>query len=291
MKKRIHSVVLFCMITSSCIFGQASTVIKGKVTDRTTGEPLIGVTVIEVNEVNRTLNGTVTDLNGNFALKLTTTDTKLKISYIGYKTEEYSISGKTFLEVKLEEETKLLDEVVITYEGKKVGGFIPVSERDLTGSVEKIEMKELEEIKVSSLGEMLQGRASNVDITMASGDPGAGMSIRIRGTASISGSNQPLIVVDGVPFEIELDNDFDFSAITQEQFSGLLNIAPEDILSIQVLKDAAATAVWGSRGANGVLLIESKRGVKGKTTFNYLYKLRHCSKINWGSFIHYDNSE
>ncbi len=273
MKKRIHSVVLFCMISSACIFGQASTVIKGKVTDRTTGEALIGVTVIEVNDVNRTLNGTVTDLNGNFALKLTTTDTKLKISYIGYKTEEFAISGQTFLEVKLDEETKLLDEVVITYEGKKVGGFIPVSQRDLTGSVEKVEMKELEEIKVSSLGEMLQGRASNVDITMTSGDPGAGMSIRIRGTASISGSNQPLIVVDGVPFEIELDNDFDFSAVTQEQFSGLLNIAPEDILSIQVLKDAAATAVWGSRGANGVLLIESKRGVKGKTTFNYIYKL------------------
>jgi TonB-linked SusC/RagA family outer membrane protein len=139
--------------------------------------------------------------------------------------------------------------------------------------VEKIEMAELEEVKVSNLGEMLQGRASNVDITMASGDPGAGMSVRIRGTASISGSNQPLIVVDGVPFEIELDNDFDFSAVTQEQFSGLLNIAPEDILSIQVLKDAATTAVWGSRGANGVLLIETKRGVKGKTSFDYLYKL------------------
>ena len=117
------------------------------------------------------------------------------------------------------------------------------------------------------------GRASNVDISMASGDPGAGMSIKIRGTASISGSNQPLIVVDGVPFEIELDKDFDFSAITQEQFSGMLNVAPEDILSIQILKDAAATAVWGSRGANGVLLIETKRGTIGKTTFEYLYKL------------------
>lgn len=253
--------------------GQTTTVLKGKVTDKSTEEALIGVTVIEVNDVNRTLNGTVTDMNGNFALKISSRETRVKISYVGYKTEEYAVNGQDFLDVRLEEETKLLDEVVVVYEGKKVGGFMPVSERDLTSSVEKVEMKELEEVKVSSLGEMLQGRASNVDITMASGDPGAGMSVRIRGTASISGSNQPLIVVDGVPFEIELDNDFDFSAVTQEQFSGLLNITPEDILSIQVLKDAAATAVWGSRGANGVLLIETKRGIKGKTTFDYLYKL------------------
>ncbi len=271
--KRIHTVLFLCLLCSAYLSGQPSVVLKGKVTDSQTGETLLGVTVIEVNEVNRNLNGTVTDLNGNFALKLSSAETKMKISYVGYKTEEFTISGETYLEVKLEEETELLEEVVVTYESKKVGGFIPVSERDMTGSVGKVDMTELEEVKVSNLGEMLQGRASNVDITMASGDPGAGMSVRIRGTASISGSNQPLIVVDGVPFEIVLDNDFDFSAVTQEQFSGLLNIAPEDILSIQVLKDAAATAVWGSRGANGVLLIETKRGVKGKTSFDYLYKL------------------
>lgn len=270
--KRFHILVLSLLATAEILSGQ-STVLKGRVTDAATGEGLIGVTVVEVNELNRTLNGTVTDMSGNFALRLSESETVVKISYVGYSTEEFSITGQEFLEVELKEETKLLEEVVVTYEGKKVGGFIPVSERDLTGSVGKVDMAELEEVKVSSLGEMLQGRASNVDITMASGDPGAGMSVRIRGTASISGSNQPLIVVDGVPFEIELDNDFDFSAVTQEQFSGLLNIAPEDILSIQVLKDAAATAVWGSRGANGVLLIETKRGVKGKTSFDYLYKL------------------
>ena len=273
MMKRYHIVFLILMLPLVSAFSQVPSVLKGKVIDEGTGESLIGVTIIEVNELNRALNGTVTDLNGNFTLRLSNPDTKVKISYIGFRTEEHDISGQTFLEIDLEEETQLLDEVVVTAEGKKVGGFIPVSERDLTGAVSTVEMKELEEVKVSSVGEMLQGRASNVDITMASGDPGAGMSVRIRGTASISGSNQPLIVVDGVPFEIELDNDFDFSAVTQEQFSGLLNIAPEDILAIQVLKDAAATAVWGSRGANGVLLIETKRGVQGKTTFDYIYKL------------------
>jgi TonB-linked SusC/RagA family outer membrane protein len=261
------------MLCPATLWGQDGVVLTGTIKDKTTGEGLVGVTVVELNDVNRTLNGTVTDLNGNFALKISAGESVIRISYVGYTTREIAFTGQGSLVVELEEESRQLEEVVVTYEGKKVGGFIPVSERDLTSSVEKVEMADLEEVKVSSLGEMLQGRASNVDITMASGDPGAGMSVRIRGTASISGSNQPLIVVDGVPFEIELDNDFDFSAVTQEQFSGLLNIAPEDILSIQVLKDAAATAVWGSRGANGVLLIETKRGVKGKTTFEYLYKL------------------
>jgi TonB-linked SusC/RagA family outer membrane protein len=274
MRRRFYIVFLLIMLSELIAVCQAPpTILKGKVVDKVTGEALIGVTVIEVNELNRTLNGTVTDINGNFALKLTNPVTTIKISYIGYKTNEYPISGQSFLEVKMEEETKLLDEVSVVAEAKKIGGFIPVSARDLTSAVSTVDMKELEEVKVSNIGEMLQGRASNVDIMLASGDPGAGMSIRIRGTASISGSNQPLIVVDGVPFEIELDNDFDFSAVTQEQFSGLLNIAPEDILTIQVLKDASATAVWGSRGANGVLLIETKRGAMGKTSFEYIYKL------------------
>ena len=273
MTRKILTVFLLITLAGATAWSQVPAVIKGKVVEETTGEALIGVTVIEVNDLNRTLNGTVTDINGNFTLRLTAAHTMLKISYIGYKTEEFAISGQSYLDVKLKEETQLLEEVVITGEGKKVGGFIPVTERDLTSAVSTVNMKELEEVQVSNVGELLQGRASNVDITMASGDPGAGMSIRIRGTASISGSNQPLIVVDGVPFEIELDDDFDFSAVTQEQFSGMLNIAPEDILTIQVLKDASATAVWGSRGANGVLLIETKRGSMGKTSFEYLYKL------------------
>jgi len=273
MKRELHIIILTWMLFPALLWSQDGAVLTGTVTDKSTGESLVGVTVVELNDVNRTLNGTVTDLNGNFALRISAGESVIRISYVGYTTQEIPFTGQPSLQVQLEEESRQLEEVVVTYEGKKVGGFIPVSERDLTSSVEKVEMAELAEVKVSSLGEMLQGRASNVDITMASGDPGAGMSVRIRGTASISGSNQPLIVVDGVPFEIELDNDFDFSAVTQEQFSGLLNIAPEDILSIQVLKDAAATAVWGSRGANGVLLIETKRGVKGKTTFEYLYKL------------------
>ena len=273
--------IFFLILWIPClIYSQNIVVIKGKVTESKTGESIPGVTVIEVNEDNRTLNGTVTDASGNFTIKVSDAYSILKVSCVGFITEEINIGGSKFFNIELEEETLLIDEITITAEGKKIGGLNPVTERDLTSSVESIEMKELEEIKVSSIGEVLQGRASNVDITLASGDPGAGLSIRVRGTASISGSNEPLIVVDGVPFETVIDDDFDnldenfdFSGATQEQFSGLLNIAPEDIISIQVLKDAAATAVWGSRGANGVILINTKRGKKGKSTFEYLYKL------------------
>ena len=185
MIKRYYIVFLILMLPLISVFSQVPSVLKGKVIDVETGEALIGVTIIEVNELNRSLNGTVTDLNGNFTLRLSNPDTKVKISYIGFMTEEHTISGQTFLEVDLEEETQLLDEVVVTAEAKKIGGFIPVSERDLTSAVSTVDMKELEEIKVSSVGEMLQGRASNVDITMASGDPGAGMSIRIRGLLAL----------------------------------------------------------------------------------------------------------
>ena len=130
MIKRYHIVFLILMLPLVNAFSQAPSVLKGKVIDEETGESLIGVTIIEVNELNRTLNGTVTDLNGNFTLRLSNPDTKVKISYIGFRTEEHAISGQTFLEIDLEEETQLLDEVVVTAEGKKVGGFIPVSERD-----------------------------------------------------------------------------------------------------------------------------------------------------------------
>jgi hypothetical protein len=206
MKIRFYTTFWLLMMGELILFCQSPVILKGKIVDKATEAGLIGVTVIEVNDQNRTLSGTVTDRTGSFALKLSGMEALIRISYIGYRTEDLKISGLAFLEVKLEEETQKLDEVKIVAEAKKVGGFIPVSERDLTGAVSTLQMKDLEEVKVSNIGEMLQGRASNVDITMASGDPGAGMSVKIRGTASISGSNQPLIVVDGVPFEIELDN-------------------------------------------------------------------------------------
>jgi len=208
---KITCLLLFLFISN--MFPQGSIVIKGKVIEQGSSVSLIGVTVVEVNENSRVLNGTVTDVNGNFTLKVSNINAKLKVSYVGYKTKERTLDGSSFLTIPLEIETQVLEEVVVKGEGKKVGGLNPLTSRDLTSSVESINMSELEDVKVSNIGEALQGRAGNVDITMASGDPGAGMSIRIRGTSSISGSNEPLIVVDGVPFEIQLDNDFDFTGL------------------------------------------------------------------------------
>jgi TonB-linked SusC/RagA family outer membrane protein len=266
-------ILIFLFLFSVAGYSQTAVTVKGKVADKSNSLPLIGVTVIEVNQDNRILNGTTSDINGNFTLVISNSAPLIRISYIGYKTISLRPLPNDFLNIILEEDMQHLQEVIVTAESKKVDGLNPVSRRDLTGSIDDIDMEALEDVKVSNIGLALQGRSSNVDITMASGDPGAGMSIRIRGTASISGSNEPLIVVDGVPFETNLDQNFDFAGATQEQFSGLLNITPEDILDIQILKDASATAVWGSRGANGVILIETKRGTKGKNTFEYLYKL------------------
>jgi TonB-linked SusC/RagA family outer membrane protein len=271
--KELRIIIILLLFLPMAGYSQKVSTIKGKISDKAAKVPLIGVTIIEVNADNRILNGTTTDVSGNFTLVISNPNPLLKISYIGYRTMNLQPGENEFLNIELEEDLQMLQEVVITAESKKVGGLNPVSVRDLTGSVDAINMKNLEDLKVTNIGEALQGRSSNVDITLASGDPGAGMSIRIRGTASISGSNEPLIVVDGVPFEMNLDKNFDFAGATQEKFSGLLNITPEDILSIQVLKDASATAVWGSRGANGVILIETKRGTKGKNSFEYLYKL------------------
>ena len=140
MFRKIIYIIFFLLAILNEIDGlcQEQVILKGKVTDKGSGEALIGVTVIEVNELNRTLNGTVTDINGNFALKLTSAQTKVKISYIGYKTYEFPISGQTFLDVRMEEETQLLEEVSVVAEGKRVGGFIPVSKRDLTSAVSTV---------------------------------------------------------------------------------------------------------------------------------------------------------
>jgi len=130
----------------------------------------------------------------------------------------------------------------------------------------------LEDLQVTSIDDALQGRMAGVDIVATSGEPGAGMSIRIRGTTSINSSSDPLIVVDGIPFETTIDENFDFATANEEQYATLLNVAPADIEEIVVLKDAAATAIWGSQGANGVLQIKTKRGTISKPRVQYAFK-------------------
>ncbi len=244
-------------------------VVRGKITTKKENKPLEHVSVTEVDADGRVVRGTSTDIDGNYAIKIANTSHKISFSYIGYKTVIVDAKGKVNINIAMEQGGADLDEVVIVSNRKTDNGTLNISDKDLTISVAKISAKELEEMSSASIDQALQGRLAGVDITSTSGDPGAGMSIRIRGTSSINANANPLIVVDGMPYETTIPSDFNFGTADDQGYAQLLNIAPSDIKEIVVLKDAAATAMWGSRAANGVLLITTKRGVVGKPVISY----------------------
>ncbi|WP_236973664.1 SusC/RagA family TonB-linked outer membrane protein [Membranihabitans maritimus] len=210
--------------------------VSGTVTDDE-GEPLIGVNVL----VKGGNNGTSTDFDGNFELLNVEEDATLVFSYVGYQTQEVAVEGRESIQVELLSDAQLLDELVVV-------GYGTVRKSDLTGSVGTVEMKDLEKAPVGSFAEALAGRVSGVRVISSDGQPGGGIDIMIRGVGSLTQSTAPLFVVDGFPIE-GLD-------------PATLN--PEDIESISVLKDASSTAIYGSRAANGVVLIQTKRGSVGK---------------------------
>lgn len=268
--------VLIAMIIghSASLQAQQVVTVRGKVTDKKDKLGVIGASVIEVDQNKRTITGVSTDINGNFALRVTNTKNQLIVSYIGYKTFQAGVIGdRTNINIILEPSANSLDEVVLT--AKKMvnnGTGLNIAERNSTIASATVSGKALEELAVSSIDQALAGRLSGVDLGTTSGDPGAGMSIRIRGTSSINGSAEPLIVLDGMPYETEIPSDFNFGTADDQGYAQLLNIAPSDIKDITVLKDAASTAVWGSRAANGVLLINTKRGEKGRPIVAYNFK-------------------
>ncbi|MFT3824942.1 MAG: SusC/RagA family TonB-linked outer membrane protein [Chitinophagaceae bacterium] len=247
-------------------------VITGKITDKK-NHPIQGVSVTEVDADKRTVRGVSTDVDGNFAIKVTNTKHTLSFSIIGYKAvEDLSIGTRKVFNLSLEQGSKDIDEVVVIGQKRIDNGMMPVAERNLTIAATKINAKEMEEMQAVSIDQALQGRVAGVDIAANSGDPGAGMQIRIRGTSSINSSTTPLIVVDGMPYETEIPTDFNFGTADEQGYASLLNIAPSDIKDITILKDAAATAIWGSKAANGVLIINTKRGAKGKPVLTYTFK-------------------
>lgn len=246
-----------------------SKVIRGKVVAKKNSTPIEGVAVTEVDADGRVVKGTNTDIDGNYALKFTNLTHKISFSYIGYKSVTLELKGKNTINATMEPGGADLDEVVVVSGKKTDNGSLSVADKDLTVAVAKINAKDLEEMSSASIDQALQGRLAGVDITSSSGDPGAGMSIRIRGTSSINANTNPLIVVDGMPYETTIPSDFNFGTADDQGYAQLLNIAPSDIKEIVVLKDAAATAMWGSRAANGVLLITTKRGVIGKPVLTY----------------------
>ena len=186
-------------------------------------------------------------------LKNVNTKNRISVSYIGYKSITQRINGRSTINLSMEDSQADLGEVVIIARPSSSNGMINVPEKNITTAVSRINAKEMEEMQAPSIDQALQGRLSGVDITASSGDPGAAMNIRIRGVSSINSTGIPMIVLDGMPYETEIPSDFNFGTADEQGYAQLLNISPADIKDITVLKDAAATAIWGAKAANGVL--------------------------------------
>jgi TonB-linked SusC/RagA family outer membrane protein len=279
MKKYCMMLFLSALLFTSgnlCYAQNNSVIVNGKVKDKATGETLVGVNVVEVDQNGRFISGTTTDVNGNFSLMVSSPNAVIQVSYLGYATQIFELDGRSRLNVTMEEESALLEEVVITAERIGNDGIIAV--RDRATAVSRLEMKEMDELMTTTVEDMLMGRIGNVDISAISGDPGAGLNIRIRGTATLNARNNPLILVNGIPYDPNIEDDFDFATADIERFGNLIDVSPEDIESIEVLKDAASTALWGSKAANGILSIKTKRGRKSKPVFNYTYKLTRSTE-------------
>lgn len=238
-KKRMPYIVclVFALALSSLGWSQTK-MITGTVTDMN-GEPIIGATV----KIKNTQSGTVTDMDGRFSLQVTPKDV-LEITYIGYKGQEISVGSNTSLAIQLSEDIKMIDELVVV-------GYGVQKKSDLTGSISTIKPKDITSVVTTNALESLQGRVSGVDLTKSSGQAGAGLSFTVRGERSITASNAPLILVDGIPYGSNID------------------INSSDIESIEILKDASSTAIYGSKGANGVIIITTKRGQEGKTRISF----------------------
>ena len=248
--KPLGLLFLLCLIPLFA-FSQNITV-KGIVKDAT-GEPVIGASVVEKG----TTNGITSDIDGNFTLT-TPRNATLVISFVGYQTQEIALNGRTFLTVTLQDDTKLLDEVVVI-------GYGTQRKEAVTGSVASMRGDELRAIQTGNVTNALQNRVAGVEMTQTSSKPGAGMQIRIRGTRSLSASNDPLVVLDGIPFA-----------------GSISDIDPNSIKSLDILKDASATAIYGSRGANGVILITTLRGSKGQkpqVTYSGYYGFKNAIKF------------
>ena len=266
--------MLCCLFLSAVVKAQTPiTTVRGRIIDKKDKSPIPGASVMLIDKDKRVIKGVSSDLDGNYVLPVPDKTLRIIVSFIGYNTTAPLNIDKSVINFQLEESANTMDEVVVLTNRKTGNGSgMQIDKRDQTSATVVIDAKELEDMQAASIDQALQGRMAGVDITASSGDPGAPMQIRIRGTSSINGAVDPLIVVDGMPFDITVPSDFDFATSDENGYGQLLNIAPSDIKTIAVLKDAAATSVWGSRAANGVLVIETKRGSIGPPAISYNFK-------------------
>ncbi|WP_375435612.1 SusC/RagA family TonB-linked outer membrane protein [uncultured Hymenobacter sp.] len=233
------------------LVAQAPVALKGTVTDASSGEGLPGVSVV----VKGTTNGTATNTDGSFSLSIPTADATLVFSYVGFQTQEVSLNGRTSVAISLKNDQKALEEVVVI-------GYGSVKKSDVTGSVATIRTEDLLKTIPTSINQGLQGQVAGVNVNRSDGAPGAGISLTIRGANSFTGS-EPLYVIDGIPFTSPTPTGGGTEAQRQST-NALSYINPQDIESMEILKDASATAIYGSRGANGVVLITTKKGKAGE---------------------------
>ena len=234
----IDKVIVLAPVESNLTKQQ--TTIKGKITS-SDGSFLPGVNVVEKG----TANGTVTDINGNYSLTLLKQEAILVFSYVGYLSEEVEVAGKEIIDVLLVEDIQQLDEVVVI-------GYGTVKKSDITGSLSSVTSEQLMAVPVQNVNQAIQGRAAGVDVFNTGFNVGNAPKIRVRGNRSVKGGNDPLYILDGIPVE-----------------SGIDEVNPLDIESVEILKDASASAIYGSRAANGVILITTKRGMGRKASVNY----------------------
>ncbi len=247
---------------------QAGDIISGTVTDEM--GPVMMANVVEIDGAKRIVASAVTDMNGNFSFKLKNPKDKLRVTFVGYKTVLVPIN-KTKFNIKMEDATQI-QEVVVTAKKRAGGSGLNIPVDEISTSQQSISMSEFNGLALTTVDEALQGRIAGLDIVANSGNLGSGTTMRLRGVSSINGNSEPLIVVDGNVLS-GVDSNFDFGSANEEKFAQLLNVNPEDIESISVLKDAAATAIWGSQGSNGVIEIKTKRGTRGKTRVSYSFRL------------------
>ena len=265
--------VLLIVFAANPFYGQdANMVVRGTILDSSNNQPIPGATIAEQDAENRTVTGVIADFDGNFAIRIKNRNNKLVISTLGYTSQTIPLTGKSSYTINLTPSVDELDEVMISVEKPTESGLLDISKRNMTTSTVTVKAADVENTQAASIDEALQGRVPGVDITANSGDPGAGMQIRIRGTSSITGSSDPLVVVDGMPYETSIPEDFNFGSADEQGYAALLNIAPSDIESITILKDAAATAMWGARAASGVLVINTKRGSIGAPKIGYTFR-------------------
>ncbi|MFC2137702.1 SusC/RagA family TonB-linked outer membrane protein [Bacteroidota bacterium] len=257
--KNITFIFLLFLVSTNA-FSQKFTV-SGKVIDDMNQLPLPGASIVEVG----TTNGTITDIDGNFTINVSDENASLKFSFIGYETIEIPLEGKTSITINLNIAAEELDEIVVV-------GYGVTKKSDLTGSVSSIKEKDFNTSAGATPEQLIQGRIAGVNITSNSGEPGAGAQIRIRGTSTIRSGQMPLYVIDGIPIDnknTSPDNPSGTALGGAQATNPLSFLNPNDIESIDVLKDASAAAIYGARGANGVILITTKKGKAGTSQMEY----------------------